>query len=151
MDTENPEKFMRLAIEVARKSKTPFGAVIVKDNQVVERAGNTVQPDNDPTCHAEVNAIRRLTQRVGSAAPSGLYTLYSTCEPCTMCAATCFWAGISDIVYGVGANDFSDSNPNMIGIRCEEVFKRSPSDDYSIQSGLLLDECKQLHQDFPLE
>jgi tRNA(adenine34) deaminase len=149
MDTDNSEKFMRLAIEEARKSKTPFGAVIVKDNQVVERAGNTVEPDNDPTCHAEVNAIRRLTQQVGNAAPSEHYTLYSTCEPCAMCAATCFWAGISDIVYGVGADDFSESNPNMIDLRCEDVFKRSPA-TYSIKTGLLLAECKQLHQEFPL-
>ncbi|WP_225887042.1 nucleoside deaminase [Nodosilinea nodulosa] len=145
----NPEAFMQLAIEEARKSKTPFGAVIVKDKQVVERSGNTVHTDNDPTCHAEVNAIRRLTQRLGEAAPDEKYTLYSTCEPCAMCAATCFWASISDIVYGVGVDDFADSNPNMIAIRCEDVFKQSPG-SYSIKTGLLRDECRQLHEEFPL-
>lgn len=144
------ESFMRLAIEEARKSKTPFGAVIVKDSQVVQQSGNTVQPDNDPTCHAEVNAIRQLTQRLGSASVSGNYTLYTTCEPCAMCAATCLWAGIQRIVYGVGADDFSDSNPNMIEIRCEEVMRKSPK-SYTIESGLLLEECKQLHKEFPLE
>jgi tRNA(adenine34) deaminase len=145
----NPEDFMRLAIAEARKSKTPFGAVIVKDNQVVEQVGNTVHADNDPTCHAEVNAVRQLTKRLGNASVSEGYTLYSTCEPCAMCAATCFWAGISDIVYGVGAEDFPESNPNMINIRCEEVLKKSPG-TFSIKKGLLLEECKQLHKEFPL-
>ena len=144
------ESFMQLAIEEARKSKTPFGAVIVKDNQVVQRSGNTVQPDNDPTCHAEVNALRQLTKRLGNASLSQGYTLYTTCEPCAMCAATCLWAGVQTIIFGVGADDFADTNPNMINIRCEEVFRRSPK-AYSIEGGLLLEECKQLHDDFPIE
>lgn len=146
----NPEVFMQLAIEEARKSKTPFGAVIVKDNQVVERSGNTVQPDNDPTCHAEVNAIRHLTRRLGSASLADNYTLYTTCEPCAMCAATCLWAGIKTIVYGVGVDDFTDRNPNMIDIRCQDVLRQSPI-DYEVTGGLLLAECKQLHEEFPLE
>lgn len=146
----NAESYMQLAIEEARKSKTPFGAIIVKDNQVVQRSGNTVQPDNDPTCHAEVNAIRQLTQRLGNASLSGNYTLYTTCEPCAMCAATCLWAGIQNIVYGVGVDDFSDTNPNMIDIRCEEVLKKSPQ-PYAVKKGILKENCKQLHKEFPLE
>ena len=50
-----PEEIMQIAIAEAEKSETPFGAVIVKDNEIVERAGNTVESDTDPTCHAEVN------------------------------------------------------------------------------------------------
>ena len=146
----NADSFMRLAIEEARKSKTPFGAVIVKDNQVVQRSGNTVEPDNDPTCHAEVNAIRQLTQRVGNASLAEGHTLYTTCEPCAMCAATCLWAGIQTIVYGVGVDDFANSNPNMIDIRCEEVLRKSPH-TYTLQRGVLLEDCKRLHQEFPLE
>lgn len=144
------ESLMRLAIEEARKSKTPFGVVIVKDGQVVERSGNTVQVDKDPTCHAEVSAIRKLTTRLGKASVSEGYTLYSTCEPCAMCAATCLWAGINNIVYGVGNDDFTDTNPNLIDIRCQEVFDKSPK-TCNIHSGLLKGECKQLHDEFPLE
>jgi tRNA(adenine34) deaminase len=145
-----PDVFMQLAIEEARKSQTPFGAVIVSEDQVIERSGNTVHTAHDPTCHAEVNAIRKLTQRFGNASPAGTYTLYTTCEPCAMCAATCLWAGIRHIVYGVGMDDFDDSNPNMIDIRCEDVFKRSPG-NYTIEGGLLREDCQQLHKEFPLE
>jgi tRNA(adenine34) deaminase len=145
------EELMRRAIEEAKKSQTPFGAVIVKDGrQIVVQAGNTVQTDQDPTCHAEVNAIRRLAQQSGQAAPAGTYTLYSTCEPCAMCAATCLWAGIQQVVYGCGADDFEHGNPNMIDVRCEEIFQRSPQ-KYQIESGVLRDACKQLHEEFPLD
>ena len=146
----NKEVFMKLAIEEARKSQTPFGAVIVKDEQVVERSGNTVQPDNDPTCHAEVNAIRKMTQRLGNPSVSGDYVLYTTCEPCAMCAATCVWAGIRTVVYGVGVDDFEDSNPNVISLRCKDIFEKAP-DEYTVKSGLLRDECMQLHKEFPLD
>lgn len=141
---------MRLAIAEAQKSETPFGAVIVNDHEVVVQCGNTVHSDHDPTCHAEVNAIRQLTKRMENASPPGTYTLYTTCEPCPMCAATCLWAGIHHIIYGVGNDDFENSNPNMIDLRCEEVFRRSPA-EYKIESGLLKEKCKQLHKEFPLD
>ena len=144
------EEIMQMAIAEAEKSETPFGAVIVKDNEIVEKAGNTVESDADPTCHAEVNVLRKLTTRLKTAALESGYTLYSTCEPCAMCAATCFWAGISEIVYGAGASDFEDDyNPNMINMRCEEIIGKSPA-SIKIKSGILKEECKKLHSRFPL-
>ncbi len=144
------EEIMQIAIAEAEKSKTPFGAAIVKDNKIVERAGNTVESDADPTCHAEVNVLRKLTTRLKTASLSSGYTLYSTCEPCAMCAATCFWAGISEIIYGVGASDFEDDyNPNLIEVRCEEIIAKCPT-SIKIKSGILKEECKQLHSKYPL-
>ncbi|MGB3652062.1 MAG: nucleoside deaminase [Rivularia sp. (in: cyanobacteria)] len=144
------EEIMQIAIAEAEKSETPFGAVIVKDNEIVERAGNTVESDADPTCHAEVNVLRKLTTRLKTAALSSGYTLYSTCEPCAMCAATCFWAGISEIIYGVGASDFEDDyNPNLIEVRCKEIIAKCPT-SIKIKSGILKEECKQLHSKYPL-
>lgn len=146
----NPTDFMELAIAEARKSKTPFGAVIVKDGNVVEQRGNSVKPDSDPTAHAEINAIRHLMQRlqVGASLDDG-YVLYTTCEPCPMCAATCVWAGISEIVYGVGNDDFQDENPNLFELRCQELVARSPN-KIKITGGLLKEKCKQLHDEYPL-
>ncbi|MBV6622918.1 MAG: nucleoside deaminase [Rivularia sp. (in: Bacteria)] len=146
----SPEEIMQIAIAEAEKSETPFGAVIVKNNEIVEKAGNTVESDADPTCHAEVNVLRKLTKRLKTAALESGYTLYSTCEPCAMCAATIFWAGISEIVYGAGAGDFEDDyNPNMINMSCEEVVTKSPA-SIKIKSGILKAECKQLHSKYPL-
>lgn len=145
-----PEEIMQVAITQAEKSKTPFGAVIVKDNEIVEKAGNSVESDADPTCHAEVNVIRKLTTRLKTASLEPGYTLYTTCEPCAMCAATCFWAGISEIVYGVDEDDFEDNyNPNTINVRCEEIIAKSPT-SIKIKSGILTEECKQLHRKYPL-
>ncbi|AFY58384.1 cytosine/adenosine deaminase [Rivularia sp. PCC 7116] len=146
----SPEEIMQMAIAEAEKSETPFGAVIVKDNEIVEKAGNTVESDADPSCHAEVNVLRKLTKRLKTAALESGYTLYSTCEPCAMCAATIFWAGVSEIVYGAGASDFEDDyNPNMINMSCEEVITKSPA-SIKIKSGILKEECKKLHSRFPL-
>ena len=144
------EEFMEMAIAEAEASKTPYGAVIVKDRQVVERSGNTVQPHSDPSAHAEVNVIRKLTMRLktGGRLESG-YTLYTTCEPCAMCAAICIWSGISEIVYGVGSDDFQDENPNVIELRCQELIARSPN-PIPIKGGILRDRCKQLHEQYPL-
>lgn len=146
----SPEEIMQVAIAEARQSKTPFGAVIAKEGEIMAQAGNTVQPDSDPTAHAEVNAIRQLTQKLGNASFEPGYTLYTTCEPCPMCAATCIWAGLSEIVYGAGADDFPDGNPNLIDLRCQTVIDRTPS-EIKIRGGVLKAECKQLHADYPLE
>jgi guanine deaminase len=76
----------------------PFGAVIVRDGKVLAEGWNEVTSSNDPTAHAEVTAIRRACQAVGSFSLEGA-TLYTSCEPCPMCLASAYWARISRIVY----------------------------------------------------
>jgi tRNA(Arg) A34 adenosine deaminase TadA len=76
----------------------PFGAVIVRDGKVLAEGWNEVTSSNDPTAHAEVTAIRRACQAVGSFSLEGA-TLYTSCEPCPMCLASAYWARITRIVY----------------------------------------------------
>jgi guanine deaminase len=76
----------------------PFGAVIVRDGKVLAEGWNEVTSSNDPTAHAEVTAIRRACQTVGSFSLEGA-TLYTSCEPCPMCLASAYWARITRIVY----------------------------------------------------
>ncbi|WP_416676383.1 nucleoside deaminase [Egbenema bharatensis] len=144
-----PEEIMQVAIEAAEKSETPYGAVIAQGSQIIEVAGNSVFPDNDPTAHAEVNVIRKLAMRSGTKSLEG-YTLYTTYEPCPMCAAACLWANLSEIVYGACVDDFVDYNPNLIDLRCQDVIEKSP---FSVQlkGGLLLEQCKNLHKLYPIE
>ena len=83
----NHEYFMREALIEAKKGDLPYGAVIVKDGEIVIRGYNTAQTDNDVSAHGELNALRKFTKQHSYSldALSG-YTLYTTCEPCPMCA-----------------------------------------------------------------
>ncbi|MBO7652002.1 MAG: nucleoside deaminase [Bacteroidales bacterium] len=107
---ENNEKFMRLAIEKSLESVDkgggPFGAVIVKDDEVVAVASNSVTLDNDPTAHAEVNAIRMACKKLGTFDLSGC-EIYASCEPCPMCLASIYWARIGKLYY---ANTQTDAD-----------------------------------------
>ncbi len=97
------EDFMQMAIELSVNNVTsgnggPFGAVIVKDGMVVARSANKVVPNNDPTAHAEISAIRLACQELGTHILSGC-EIYTSCEPCPMCLAAIYWARIDKIYY----------------------------------------------------
>jgi tRNA(adenine34) deaminase len=111
----NNEYFMRVALESAKKGDSPYGAVIVKDGEIVAIAHNTVRSDNDPSAHAEINAIRTLTAKIKNPSLEG-YIIYTTGEPCPMCATACVWAGISEIVYGASIPDLVEIKQSQIDI-----------------------------------
>ena len=101
-------KFMRMAIELSKESVAkgggPFGAVIVRNGEVVACGSNSVTILNDPTAHAEVSAIRAACQAVGNFDLKGC-EIYSSCEPCPMCLSAIYWAGIGKIYYANTRND----------------------------------------------
>jgi tRNA(adenine34) deaminase len=138
----NQEYFMRLAVEEAKKGDAPYGAVIVKDNAAIAVAHNTVTRDSDPSAHAEINAIRSLTAKLKSPSLEG-YSIYTTGEPCPMCAAACVWTGISEIIYGASIKDLSDSNQSQIDICCEQVIAKSFR-NIKVTRGILRKECLEL-------
>jgi guanine deaminase len=97
------KKFMQLAIDTALdniKSNNggPFGAVIVKDGMLIAKSPNTVTSSNDPTAHAEINAIRLACKELKTFDLSGC-EIYSSCEPCPMCLSAIYWARISKVYY----------------------------------------------------
>ncbi|HEY6292541.1 MAG TPA: nucleoside deaminase [Terriglobia bacterium] len=98
------EKFMREAIALSLENVRslwggPFGAIVVKDGQILARGANRVTASNDPTAHAEVVAIRAACQALGSFQLSGC-EVYSSCEPCPMCLSAMYWARIRGYYYG---------------------------------------------------
>jgi tRNA(Arg) A34 adenosine deaminase TadA len=104
----NPE-FLRRAIALAtdnvRSGKGgPFGAVIAQDGRILGEGANTVTGSNDPTAHAEVNAIRAAARALGTFSLAGCQ-LYTSCEPCPMCLAAAYWARVDAIYYGACAAD----------------------------------------------
>ncbi|MEH1914381.1 nucleoside deaminase [Nostoc sp.] len=138
----NPESFMRLALAEAKKGDAPYGAVIVKDNEVVAVAHNTVRRDNDPSAHAEINAIRSLTAKLKNPSLEG-YSIYTTGEPCPMCATACVWSGLSEIVYGASIQDLISVNQSQISISCKEVIDKSFR-KIKVTKGVLNNECLEL-------
>lgn len=104
----NPE-FLRRAIALATRNVLtatggPFAAVVVRDGKIVGEGANSVTATNDPTAHAEVNAIRAAAKSLGTFSLAGC-VLYTSCEPCPMCLAAAYWARIDAIYYGARAAD----------------------------------------------
>lgn len=95
----------------------PFGAVIVKDGEIIAGAHNTVLLDQDPTAHAEVNVIRKACKKLGTHDLSGC-VLYTSCEPCPMCLSSIIWANIKTVYY---ANTSEDAN--AIGFRDDMIYR----------------------------
>jgi guanine deaminase len=104
------EKFMRRAIELSALAGLdyatggPFGAVVVKDNRIVAEGMNRVVASHDPTWHGEMEAIRLACITLQSSRLTGC-TLYTTSEPCPMCVAASYWAGIERIYYSATVED----------------------------------------------
>ncbi|MCJ7688480.1 MAG: nucleoside deaminase [Clostridiaceae bacterium] len=103
------DKFMKIAIEEALSGMKnndggPFGAVIVKDGEIISSAHNEVVKTNDPTAHAEVTALRKASKILGRFDLSDC-EIYSSCEPCPMCFAAIHWAKIKKLYYGSTRQD----------------------------------------------
>ena len=102
-------KYMEMAIKEAEEGIKnnhggPFGSVIVKNEEVIAGGHNHVLKNNDPTCHGEVDAIRKACEKLGSFDLTGC-ELYTTGEPCPMCLAACMWANIDKVYYGATIED----------------------------------------------
>ena len=94
--------YLDSAIKLSKTSEGgPFGAVVVKDDQIIGYGSNNVVNTYDPTAHAEVNAIRSACKQIKNHNLTGCI-LYSSCEPCPMCLSATYWSGIEKIIY---AND----------------------------------------------
>jgi tRNA(Arg) A34 adenosine deaminase TadA len=101
--TQQDREFMQMAIDLSIENVAngggPFGAVIVRNGEVIATGTNRVTANNDPTAHAEVSAIRVACAKVQNFKLDGC-TCYTSCEPCPMCLSALYWAGIERIVYG---------------------------------------------------
>ncbi len=139
--------FMRLAIREAREHLAaveggPFGACIVRGREVLGLSHSTVLKENDPSCHAEVNAIRLACRRLGSYDLSGA-AIYSTTEPCPMCFSAIHWARISHLVYGTAIADVAALGFNELTIGSEEM-RAAGQSPVNIYPDFLAGECREL-------
>ena len=150
------EKFMRAAIETARDSQTQgdyaIGAVVVKDGKIIARGNNRSRVDSDPTQHSEMVAIRAAAKLIGSRPIPGC-VLYTTHEPCPMCAAAVVWAKMDGAVSGATIEDmaeYHDKNQESewtwrtIHISAAEVFAKASPNKPQIVENFMREECKAL-------
>ena len=104
----NPD-FLRHAIALATRNVEsvaggPFGALVVRDGNIVGEGVNSVTASHDPTAHAEINAIRAAAKILGNFTLTGC-ELYSSCEPCPMCLAAAYWSRLDAVYYAASADD----------------------------------------------
>lgn len=130
----NNEEYIMETIRISESNMEdgggPFGAIIVKDNEIIARAGNTVTSSNDPTAHAEINAIRKASQYLENFDLSGCI-LYSSCEPCPMCLGAIYWARVDGVYFAAGKEDAKDAGFDDSFIYSEI---KKPFDRRSIQT-----------------
>jgi guanine deaminase len=96
---------IELSIENVRTGRGgPFGAVVVQDSKIIAEGANNVTATNDPTAHAEINAIREACKKLGAFELTGC-EIYTSCEPCPMCLGAIYWARPDRVYYGNTADD----------------------------------------------
>ena len=126
---KDDQYFIRKAIELSLKAREqgnePFGAVLVKDNDIVMLGENQIHSISDPTHHAEIGLIRKFCSE-NQVSDLREYTLYSSCEPCAMCSSAMVWAKLGKLVYSVSHEQLAEIAGSNIMIPCTEVFERSP-------------------------
>ncbi len=119
--------FMQQAIDLATKARKngnhPFGALLVLDGEVVLTAVNTVNTDHDIIRHAELNLVSLATREFSSETLPQM-VLYTSTEPCAMCAGAIYWAGIRHVVYGCSAEMLGEMASGSFVIPCREIFAR---------------------------
>ena len=135
---------MRRAIALSEQSVRngggPFGSVVARGGEIIAEATNSVTIACDPTAHAEVNAIRKAAQKLGTFNLSGC-DIYTSCEPCPMCLGAIYWAHLNRIYYGNNRKDAA-----RIGFDDDFIYKEialKPADRHKQMSILLPDEARR--------
>jgi len=146
MFMNHPNKAIMQEAIVLAKAKYKEGghavaSIIVRRDEIIATAFTTVRRDNDPTAHAEMNAIRIASKKLGTKLIDCY--LYTTYEPCPMCSSAAIWARMKGIVYGASRDDRTESHPWRIYIPAKEVIERGLS-DIELYEDFLREECKAL-------
>lgn len=148
MEMTEHEPFIRQSYKLAQQAVAngdhPFGALLVKDGQVVLTAVNTIFSERDVTRHAELNLVSQAC-RLFDADILANSILYTSTEPCAMCASAIFWAGIPTIVYGCDAFTLGNIATGRFVISSRELLGRATRPT-AVIGPILLDEGRAIHE-----
>ncbi|WP_207694162.1 hypothetical protein DOK67_0001892 [Enterococcus sp. DIV0212c] len=143
-------KFMKQALELAKAAakhgNEPFGALLVKGDKVVLTGENQIHTESDPTYHAELGIIRDFCSSKKITDLSD-YTLYTSCEPCCMCAGAMVWSSLGRMVYSLGHDELAEIAGFNIMIGSEEIFAKSPNRP-EVAKGVLREEAVPVYVDY---
>ena len=155
--TEKDLAFLRRSIELAREARAngqhPFGSLIVNPRGavVVESRNNAVRPKGDPTQHAEMLACAAAAKLLVKSELAQC-TLYTSTEPCAMCACAIYWTGVGRVVFalsqkGLGGHTGNGGEHPTLDLHCREVFARGQR-KIMVAGPLLEDEAGKVHEGF---
>lgn len=156
MNEDFLKQTMNICIDLAKKNiaknQYPIAALITdQEGKIVATANSSLRKKNDPTNHPEIEVIRKATEIIGSRFLRGCY-LFTTLEPCPMCASAAIWAKMQGIVYGASQEDvmeFTSTNQNskfswrQINIKAREILNAGHP-RLELYEGVLREECKKL-------
>lgn len=144
------EQFIKETINLARKAREkgnePFGSCLVKDGKIILTAENTIHTDNDPTKHAETNLVSQAAQKFDAKTLSESI-LYTSTEPCAMCAGAIYWAGIRTVIFGCSIPTLNRIAGRSLSIFCRDVFAAG-AEATQVIGPILEDEAITVHEDF---
>jgi len=152
---EKDASFMRVAITLARRAREkgnhPFGAVLVgPDGRILVEAENTTVTERDCTGHAETNLMRRASREYNSDLLARC-TLYTSTEPCPMCAGAIFWGDVRRVVYGLSQEGLyaliGRDAEEVLYLPCREIFSRGQK-PIEVTGPILEDEARSVHEGF---
>lgn len=156
MDNEHELRLLIRAVEIAAEARRhgnhPFGALIAtQDGRILLEAENTVVTEHDCTGHAETNLMRKASK---AYSPEFLQhcTLYTSTEPCAMCAGAIYWGGIGRVVYALSESELlaltgaHEGNPTL-SLPCREVFARGQR-KIEVVGPIALPEARLVHEGF---
>lgn len=136
------EKAIELSAAAVEHGNEPFGAVLVKDGEIVFTNENQIYTLNDPTFHAEAGLIRRFCAETGIT-DLREYTLYSSCEPCFMCSGAMVWVKLGRLVYAAGNTDLEEILGNK-GCNCSRMVFDNSFWKPEVTEGILRDRALEI-------
>lgn len=137
---------LTLSSDSVSKGNHPFGALLVIQGEKVLEARNTVNTESDPSCHAEMNLVRMASKTL-SAERRHQAVLYTSTEPCAMCAGAIYWSGIKQIVYACSGDMLNEIAGKSLVCHSAEVYKGAiePPTVKASNSKTIIDQAQQQH------
>ena len=143
--------YMKKAIELAKAAvehgNEPFGAVLVKDDEIVFTNENQIYTKHDPTFHGEAGLIREFCEKIGIT-DLHEYTMYASCEPCFMCSGAMVWVKLGRLVYGASNDDLEKILGNEGGCNCSRIVFENSFWKPDVTEGVLREESVKVLEEY---